>query len=105
MSIQDMQKFGYFYLNKGRCGKRQLLSEEWISTSTKPKHLTYEHIGYYSHHWWVSDESLERSFYFAMGLGGQYICVDPSRNIVIALTNNTYNDTLKPLKANTKLLQ
>ena len=105
MSIEDMQKFGYFYLNKGCWGKRQLLSEEWISNSTKPKYLTYEDIGYYGHHWWVSDESLDRSFYFAMGLGGQYICADPSRNIVITLTSNTYNDTLKPLKAITKLFQ
>ncbi|MEC0092333.1 serine hydrolase domain-containing protein [Paenibacillus macquariensis] len=105
MSIDDMQKFGYFYLNKGRWGKRQLLSEEWISNSTKPKYLAYEDIGYYGRHWWVSDESLDRSFYFAMGLEGQYICVDPSRNIVIALTSNTYNDTLKPLKAITILLQ
>lgn len=105
MSIQDMQKFGDFYLNKGRWGNRQLLSEEWISISTKPKYLTYEDIGYYGSHWWVSDDSIDRSFYFAMGLGGQYICVDPSQNIVITLTNNTYSDTLKPLKAITKLLR
>ncbi|MGV7116738.1 serine hydrolase domain-containing protein [Paenibacillus kyungheensis] len=105
MSIQDMQKFGYFYLNKGRYGKRQLLSEEWIATSTQPKYLTYDDIGYYGHHWWIANESLEHPFYFAMGMGGQYICVDHSQNIVVALTSDTYGDTLKPLKAIAELLR
>lgn len=105
MTIQDMHKFGCLYLNMGRWGNRQLISKEWISTSTQPRHLTYGDIGYYGRHWWASGESSNRSIYFAMGMGGQYICVAPSQNIVIAITCNTYSDTLKPLKAIKMLLQ
>lgn len=98
MTVQDMHKFGHLYLNEGKWGKKALVSSEWIARTTSPERMTYPHIGHYGRHWWVSETSESEKYYFAMGLGGQYICVFPSRLTVVSLTSDTYGDTLKPLQ-------
>lgn len=35
---------------------------------------------------------------FALGFGGQYICIIPSLDMVIAITSDMYEDSLKPLR-------
>lgn len=35
---------------------------------------------------------------FALGFGGQYICIVPSLSMVIAITSEMYEDSLKPLR-------
>ncbi|MCR8842287.1 beta-lactamase family protein [Paenibacillus sp. SC116] len=97
LSVQDMLKFGQLYLNKGKWGKKRLISEEWISLTTRPEYLTYKKLGYYGRHWWVSETAAGEPFYYALGMGGNYICVVPSKGIVIAITNDTYGDALVPL--------
>ncbi|WP_261378291.1 serine hydrolase domain-containing protein [Paenibacillus agilis] len=97
LSVQDMLKFGQLYLNKGRWGKKRLISENWISLTTRPEYLTYKSFGYYGRHWWISETVAGEPFYFAMGMGGNYICIAPMKNIVIAITNDTYGNTLVPL--------
>ncbi|WP_072728993.1 serine hydrolase [Paenibacillus sp. NAIST15-1] len=98
LTVQDMHKFGSLYLNMGRWGKKQLISEKWIAQTTQPENLSYPDLGHYGRHWWVSQTSGAGGFYFAMGMGGQYICVVPSRKIVISMTSDTYGDTLRPLQ-------
>lgn len=97
-AIQDMHKFGALYLNKGRWGKKQLVSEQWIARTTVPEKLTYPHFGYYGRHWWVSETSDGDPFYFAMGMGGNYVCVVPSQQLVITIASDTAGDTMKPLE-------
>ncbi|BBI34047.1 hypothetical protein KCTCHS21_34460 [Cohnella abietis] len=98
LTVQDMHKFGELYLQKGRWGNKQLISEEWIAFSTEPEYTRYYHFGHYGRHWWISETSNSELFYFAMGMGGQYICVAPSKGIIITVTSDTYGDTLKPLQ-------
>jgi CubicO group peptidase (beta-lactamase class C family) len=98
VTVQDMHKFGNLYLNKGKWKKKQLISGEWIARTTSPETMTYPHFGHYARHWWVSETVESELIYFSMGLGGQYICVVPSRMIVITMTSDTYGDTLKPLQ-------
>lgn len=98
MNVQDMHKLGELYLNKGKWKKKQLISSEWIARTTSSETLTYPYIGHYGRHWWVSETSESESYYFAMGLGGQYICVIPSRLTVVSLTSDTYGETLKPMQ-------
>ncbi|MFC4777326.1 serine hydrolase domain-containing protein [Paenibacillus sp. GCM10023252] len=104
MSISDMHKFGSLYLRNGVSNNKQLLSDEWITYTTRPNLLTYNHIGYYGRHWWAPVHSPEHPYYYAMGMGGQYICIDSTNEVVIALTCDTYGDTLKPLRAIDELL-
>lgn len=104
LAVQDMHKFGQLYLNKGRWGKKQLVNERWIAFTTQPEFLTFAEYGHYGRHWWVSQNSASEPIYFAMGMGGQYICVSPSKGTVISITNDTYGDALKPLRLIQKVL-
>lgn len=100
----DMQKVGQLILNKGCYNNKRIVSEKWIIQSVSPNIKTYDHIGFYGMHWWVSrfnedkDFSEDNSFYFALGFGGQYIVVIPSQELVITLTSDIYEDSLRPMR-------
>lgn len=89
---------GFDWPEMGEWGKKRLLSEEWIACTTNPEHLTYSAFGHYGRHWWVSESSHVGTYYFAMGLGGQYCCIIPSFGMNITITSDTYGDTVKPLQ-------
>jgi CubicO group peptidase (beta-lactamase class C family) len=92
---RDMAKIGYLYLNGGRWQQTQVVSEKWISESTKahvdadqiPKAARADGYGY---QWWLSsfkvDEELIES-YGARGRGGQFILVLPKQEIVAVFTS------------------
>lgn len=105
ITVQDMHKYGELHLNKGKSGNKQLISERWITYISEPKYLTYEHFGHYGGHWWISETSNEERFYYAMGMGGNYICIAPTKGMVITITNDTYGDTLKPLQIIRSILE
>lgn len=41
LTLSELHKFGLFYLNKGRWGGKQILSEKWIEESTKASDTDY----------------------------------------------------------------
>ncbi|NDI35442.1 serine hydrolase domain-containing protein [Chengkuizengella sediminis] len=101
----DMVKFGQLYLQEGVWNSRQVVPVEWIKKSTEPYYLTYKSIGHYSYHWWLrtinpnnSELSSDNRLLFALGYGGQYICIIPKFNTVVVFTSEMYNDSLKPLE-------
>jgi CubicO group peptidase (beta-lactamase class C family) len=104
LKADDMMKIGQLMLNKGVYNKKKIVSEDWITQSTLPHMLTYENIGYYGKHWWVNkideqkDFSIKNTFYFALGFGGQYIIILPSKEMVISITSDIYTDSLKPMR-------
>ncbi len=104
MTVQDLHKFGSLYLHKGKWAGKQLVSEEWIARTTIPEHLTYDSFGHYGRHWWVSEAPSIGTYYFAMGMGGQYCCIIPALDMNITITNDTYGDTMKPLEMIRSLL-
>lgn len=101
LRVSDLPKIGYLYLNKGMWNDERIVSERWVEESTTPLFLTYN-IGHYARHWWTNhiDQnepwSEENRYYFAMGYGGQYIIIIPSRQVVIVMTSEMYNDTHYP---------
>lgn len=100
MTSYDMAKFGSLFLNNGHLNGRQIISGEWIKESTTPLYKTYDGIGYYAYHWWVSSfmsMDKEINYYFALGFGGQYIIIVPQFALVIVFTSRIYNDSLRPL--------
>ncbi|ARC85018.1 putative 6-aminohexanoate-dimer hydrolase [Clostridium argentinense CDC 2741] len=50
----DMLKFGNLFLNNGCLNSNQIISSEWIKESITALYKTYDNIGYYAYHWWVS---------------------------------------------------
>lgn len=76
---RDFAKIGRLYLNKGNWNGKQIVSEKWVSASTKID-TTDGGVNYYKYQWWLPTTTGD---FMAEGILGQYIYVDPSKNIVI----------------------
>jgi CubicO group peptidase (beta-lactamase class C family) len=94
MTPRDMARLGTLYIEKGRVGNRQIVSEKWVQESTTNqrgfttswKEMT--DIGY-GYQWWTGKMS-EYEIYFASGLGGQCILNIPELNMVVVSTMDAY---------------
>ena len=90
LTARDMAKFGYLYLNRGKWENQQLLSEEWVETSTKD-HMTNIYGRYsYGYQWYLTFVGGHPSF-LASGFGGQIIGVVPSLDLVVVLKYEAEN--------------
>ncbi|SFI01854.1 CubicO group peptidase, beta-lactamase class C family [Tindallia magadiensis] len=85
ISARDMARFGQLYLQKGKWEDVQMISSEWIETSTKvhavPEGFTLYGYGYL---WWVAQQGEweELGLYSAIGRYGQSIDIIPEKNIL-----------------------
>ena len=76
---RDFAKIGRLYLNKGNWNGKQIVSEKWVEESTKVD-TTEGSAEYYQYQWWLPSATGE---FMAEGILGQYIYVNPSKNMVI----------------------
>ena len=88
LRTRDYAKFGQLFLQGGEWGGKQLVSEAWVKDSTinhAPNLHPVRGSGY-GYQWWVPmpQEGPSKGDYFAIGIYGQYIYVNPAMNIVIA---------------------
>ncbi|KAA0700439.1 class C beta-lactamase-related serine hydrolase [Neorhizobium sp. P12A] len=105
MSPRDLARVGLLFQREGRWQDRQLIPAEWIRASA----TAYAHPGPaigYGYSWWIGKYRLDssednsgcadHSFYWASGLGNQYLMVFPLLGTVIvhtvADTNNGPTD-------------
>lgn len=95
-SARDMARFGLLYLNKGKWGKKQLLSSEWIQQSTNvytaDLGVDFANRGSYGLLWWIAKPPLPTPMYYASGLGGQRIYILPESNLVVVHLTDTYQN-------------
>lgn len=97
LTPKDMLKFGELYLNKGKWGNEQLISEEWIEKSIKNYRVldnTLEKNGY-GYLWWhhsypVNGKKINTVE--ARGAGGQYIIVVPELEAVVVITSGNFRN-------------
>jgi CubicO group peptidase (beta-lactamase class C family) len=86
---RDMAKLGQLFLQRGRWGSRQILSESWVRTATE-NHVEHtvnkDHYGYA---WWVKGDDFPGMFE-AVGRGGQRINVWPAKDMVMVLTGGEF---------------
>lgn len=77
MRPHDLARIGCLYLQKGRWGRRRVLSEHWVTESTKGwvDGTLFDRYGY---QWWVDDGGI----YMAVGYKGQYLFVVPEKELV-----------------------
>lgn len=100
---RDMAKFGYLFLNGGIWKGEQVISEDWIRTSThkmidlKKYHSNITWADGYGFQWWIWEKinGVEFRAHFAAGWGGQYIIVAPQLNTVIVSTAGNYYTNIK----------
>lgn len=90
LTARDMAKFGYLYLNKGKWEDQQLVSENWVKTSTD-EHVKDVYGRYsYGYQWYITLVAGHPSF-LASGFGGQIIGVVPSLDLVVVLKYEAEN--------------
>lgn len=83
---RGMLAFGELYLNRGRAGGRQVVSQEWIQESLKPRTRSSWSGREYGYGWWI-DSLGGHATYYAWGHGGQFIFVVPALKLVVATTS------------------
>lgn len=76
---RDFAKIGRLYLNKGMWNGKQIVSKEWVETSTK-QDTTDGSVSYYKYHWWLPSSQGD---FLAEGFLGQYIYVNPNKKLII----------------------
>jgi CubicO group peptidase (beta-lactamase class C family) len=110
LTARDMAKIGVLYLQQGRWGAEQIVSNAFVLDSTTkhneggpPTNAAY---GYF---WWITKTKTDLDAFFAAGSGSQLIYVVPKRDLVIALAAesvpggsvNFVNDVVLPAEAAT----
>jgi CubicO group peptidase (beta-lactamase class C family) len=90
---RDMAKFGYLYLNGGRWGEKQIISSDWVMTSTSALTTLNSDEGYGYQWWTVSSLNL----FAARGLYNQMIYVIPNEDLVVAVTAGMNSGDTDPL--------
>ena len=94
MRPRDMAKIGQLVLAGGRWNDRQIVSKEWIETSTAPK-LKATDGQSYGYLWWLGRSLLngrEVQWVGALGRGGQSIRIVPELDLVVVVTAGYYQD-------------
>ena len=76
---RDFAKIGRLYLNKGKWNGKQIISENWVTQSTKIE-TTNGSAWYYQYQWWLPTKTGD---FMAEGILGQFIYVNPAKNLII----------------------
>src|SRR5438876_9523614 len=86
---RDMAKLGQLFLQRGRCGNRQILSESWIDAAARKQVERTINKDHYGYPWWVKGQDYPGMFE-AVGRGGQRITVWPARDLVLVFTGGGF---------------
>lgn len=92
---RDMAKLGQLVLGKGIWNRRRIVSEEWITESTRPR-TDVAHPLQYGYHWWTDEGEIagrKTTWVAAQGLGGQRIYIVPTFGLVVAITAGLYDSS------------
>ena len=88
MTPRGMLAIGELYLNCGRVGTRQVVSEGYVHTSIRAHAMrTRSPDRAYGYGWWVRELYGYDAFY-AWGYGGQFIYVVPDLRLVTVMTSS-----------------
>lgn len=87
LTTRDYAKFGQLFLDGGKFGGKQVIPADWVSASTVHSAPTIGDRGVgYGYQWWVPmpQSGPNKGDFFAVGIYGQYIYINPAKNLVIA---------------------
>lgn len=86
MSLRDMAKFGFLYLNQGVWDGKEVITKQWVKDSFTRTKYNYGYL------WWIyNHKSIDG--YCALGIGGQCICVIPKLDLVVAISSSFIHDS------------
>ena len=86
IATPDHARFGQLFLQRGRWGDRQILSERWINEATTPGDVEPT----YGFMWWLNPDhllfpSLPTNSFAARGAGSNIIWISPDHDLVVVL--------------------
>ena len=87
LATRDYAKFGQLFLDDGQFRGKQVIPAEWVAASTAHSAPNINGRGTgYGYQWWVPmpQDGPNKGDFFAVGIYGQYIYVNPRANLVIA---------------------
>jgi CubicO group peptidase (beta-lactamase class C family) len=79
-TLRDYGRFGLFMLGNGEVNGQTILPAGWMENASTPKVVAGEKIPYGYMLWPLHDRS-----YAAIGIFGQFVFVDPDRDLVVAM--------------------
>lgn len=86
MTPRQMLVFGELYLNDGRAGTHQIVSEKFVEDSFEPRGRSRISGREYGYGWWIREMAGRKACY-AWGFGGQFIVLIPSLDLVVVSTS------------------
>ena len=93
MTTEGFAKFGQLFLQEGTWDGQQIIPADWVAESTvisAPPPLGGDAGGRsYGYQWWMLPDQAESGYgdYFANGIYGQSVYVNPALNVVIVKTS------------------
>jgi CubicO group peptidase (beta-lactamase class C family) len=79
---RDFARFGMLFAREGSWEGEQLISRGWVEESTRADTST-DPASDYQYFWWLNTLNGEDRHFYASGKYGQYIYVDPEKELVI----------------------
>lgn len=80
VTLPDYARFGQFMLQGGRIDGQPVIADAWLANATTLQQEIRDSERGYGYLWWIDDDGS----YAAIGIFGQLVYIDPSRNLVIA---------------------
>ena len=96
VTLRDLARFGQMMLDGGRANGSQIVPEGWIDDirsngdSAVWRPTNYGEVwpgGWYRNQWYVTGD--DHGTYFAIGVNGQHIWIDPTTNAVVIKLSST----------------
>lgn len=109
LTTRDLLKFGQLYLDGGHWNGEQIVSSEWVATSTQPytdvswpdpEAMDWQMTGY-GYQWWTGHfefEGRQIESFAAWGFAQQWLMVIPELQLVVAVNSNAWEE--RPDQAN-----
>lgn len=89
--LRDYGRFGLLFARGGELNGQRIVPAAWVAAATRPNRpqveygkLSAAHGWGYGYQWWLPPG--EKGVFVAIGIFGQYIYVDPKRDLVIVKT-------------------
>jgi CubicO group peptidase (beta-lactamase class C family) len=97
---RDLAKIGQLFLDGGVWGGRRIVSEQWVSESTRERlRFGRSYRWGYGYHWMQAESRIGDqmvSSYFVPGDGNQILAVFPALDMVVVFTAGNYGRDPKP---------
>lgn len=89
LSADSIRKIGRLHLDGGVVAGKRIISQEYLAeaTSFQVAGGFPENDGY-GYHWWVGSSS-DINYYYAAGLGGQYLFIVPDLELIVTITSDS----------------